>query len=209
MTPEQVRAELIPSLQGIWPKLNPTEDQIAIIAGVFRYATPSAAYNAAIAWAVENPDSWPQWKGIAAKLEDTGPRADPSPWLPSDEISLGHLMEMYRRLHGKGMVGDEYLDELHVARVCIGKCPTQQEREDAWAVLNRDVEETNARLQNNGSRLRCTKWPGARYYLLPAEGGEEGANRERWRALRERIGGRTRRDAAKVGGALRTAGAWM
>jgi len=209
LTPQEVRDRLLPDLRGIWPKLSLTEDQIVVIAGVFRNAEVDSVYAAAVAWATDNPDSWPQWKGIAGYL-DTGGSYNPAAWTAADEVDLAHTMEIFRRLHARGKLDDERcLDEMHVARTQLGKTPSEQERRDAWAALNKHVRDFNDRQRSRGLSRRLTEWPQcAAYYEKGMEA--KPIDKDRVARLLERIGAKrkTRRDVATVGDVLRTTIAW-
>jgi len=158
-------------VRGLWPGSQVTDERRNQWLLMFERYQVDDVTEAMTRWAATHPDAWPRWGEILELLRaEHTQRADPAAWTAADEVDLHQRMIIERRIAAKD--SREPRSEAEIASEQIGKSPSEQERRDAWAVLNRTIDEANARRIRDGSTLRCSHYPGSRYYWVGPDGQE-------------------------------------
>ncbi len=163
-------------VRGLWPGTVVTDERRNAWLLMFERYRLDDVSDAMTRWVAGHPDAWPKWTEILELLQAATRRpVDPSAWTPADEIDLAHLMAAERRIAAANNIDPP--DELTVARRRIGKNPTEQERREACAILNKLIDEENGKRIHRNSILRASHYPGARYEWLDAAGNNLGPPR--------------------------------
>jgi hypothetical protein len=153
---------LVKLLGTIWPGYVFEEGRKAVVFAAFKRFSTQEVYEAALAWAADNLDKFPEWEQIKRRLTDKGKkRYDPSAWGPVDEHSLAMLRRMYWTIYRKKglLLPYRWFNETEFIRHYCGKNPTEQERQEAQAILNRHLQEAEDRGNSRGRPCKFVRYP--------------------------------------------------
>ncbi len=71
-------------------------------------------------------------------------------WTVEDEVNLGHLVAQTQRLVAEGKLGEEHLATSTICSERLGKNPSEMERREAQAILDKHMGEARKRLRDRG-----------------------------------------------------------